>query len=372
VIAQGLETDAFVIGGGPAGLAAAIAARKKGLSVTVADGAEPPIDKPCGEGMMPESQLALAELGIELPAVAGFRFRGIQFVQGGMRVAADFPTGQGVGIRRPILHELLIREAEQRGVKFLWKTAVRGIGAEGVRLAAKTVRARWIIGADGCGSRVRRWSELESSVQRKQRFAIRRHYCVRPWSEYMEIYWGPHSQAYLTPISRDEVCIVVMAQRSEHADFDLALKELPELQERLNGAELGSRERGAISAMHSLRRVSQGNIALIGDASGSVDAITGEGLRLAFRQAQSLADAMAGGALQAYERDHRKMAKRPFWMGNLMLVLGRNSEMRKRVLQMMQKRPELFARLLALHVGYAKPGEILWTTAQLSWRFLAA
>jgi len=292
-------------------------------------------------------------------------------VQADLRVAADFPAGQGIGIRRPILHELLTREAQQLGVKFLWKTAVRGIGAEGVRLAAKTVRARWIIGADGTGSRVRRWSELESSIQRTQRFANRRHYCVRPWAEYMEIYWGPRSQAYVTPISSEEVCIVVMAERAEHADFGLALKDLPELRERLSGAELRSRERGAISAIHLLKRVSRGNIALIGDASGSVDAITGEGLRLAFRQAQFLADAMCSGVLQTYENDHHKLARRPFWMGKLMLELGRNSEKRKLVLRMMQRRPELFTRLLAFHVGSAKTGEVLWATAQLSWRLLA-
>ncbi|MGB8062426.1 MAG: FAD-binding protein, partial [Candidatus Sulfotelmatobacter sp.] len=48
------STDVFVIGGGPAGLAAAIAARKCGLRVIVADAAQPPIDKACGEGLMPD------------------------------------------------------------------------------------------------------------------------------------------------------------------------------------------------------------------------------------------------------------------------------------------------------------------------------
>jgi len=55
-----LESEILVIGGGPAGLAAAIAARKKGFEVHVADGAEPPIDKACGEGLMPNT-LALLE-----------------------------------------------------------------------------------------------------------------------------------------------------------------------------------------------------------------------------------------------------------------------------------------------------------------------
>jgi NADPH-dependent 2,4-dienoyl-CoA reductase/sulfur reductase-like enzyme len=66
--AQFQNTDVFVIGGGPAGLAVAIAARQKGLQAIVADGAAPPIEKPCGEGMMPETLAALRDLGVEIPA----------------------------------------------------------------------------------------------------------------------------------------------------------------------------------------------------------------------------------------------------------------------------------------------------------------
>lgn len=365
------KTDIFVVGGGPAGLAAAIAARRKGFSVTVADGAEPPIDKPCGEGMMPETQAALRELGVEVPAGSGYRFRGIRFVQGSTQVEADFPVGQGVGIRRPLLHDVLVEKAERCGVRFLWKTPIRGIAGDRVQWANATVSARWIIGADGGGSRVRRWSGLEATLQRKQRSASRRHYRVQPWSEYMEIYWGSRAQAYVTPISKEEVCIVVMAEKPEDADFDRALIDFPQLREKLAGTELGSRERGAITAMHSLRRVSKGNVALVGDASCGVDAITGGGLLLAFRQALALAEAMSAGDLGAYERKHRQLARRPIWMGNLMLQLGRNAGVRDRAMRILSNKPELFARLLAIHVGHAAPGDVLATGAQLGWQFLA-
>jgi flavin-dependent dehydrogenase len=366
------RTDVFVIGGGPAGLAAAIAARQKGFSVIVADGAEPPIDKPCGEGLMPETQVALRDLGVELPALAGYSFWGIRFVQGETQVVADFPVGQGIGIRRPLLHEFLVAKAEQCGVRFLWRTPVRGLEGSEVQLTDSAVRPRWIIGADGGGSRVRRWSELEATVHRKQRSAARRHYRVEPWSEYTEIHWGRRAQAYVTPISSHEVCIVVTAEEAEDASFGKALEGMPELQERLAGAELGSRERGAITAMHSLRRVSRGNVALVGDASGNVDAITGEGLRLAFRQALALAEAMERGDLRGYERAHRRLSRRPIWMGKLMLQLGRRAGMRERALGMLSRKPELFARLLAIHVGQATPGEVFSAGAQLGWEFLAA
>src|SRR6267142_2454477 len=70
-----LETEILVIGGGPAGLAAAIAARKKGFEVMVADGARPPSDKACGEGLMPNTLAAIRELGIEIHPWEGKIFR---------------------------------------------------------------------------------------------------------------------------------------------------------------------------------------------------------------------------------------------------------------------------------------------------------
>jgi menaquinone-9 beta-reductase len=371
VVVQREKADVFVVGGGPAGLAAAIAVRQKGFSVTLADGSEPPIDKPCGEGMMPETQVALRGLEIELPAGAGYRFRGIQFVQHGLRLAADFPAGYGLGIRRPILHESLVQKAERSGVKLLWKTPVVGIGPEGVQLSGRFVPARWILGADGGRSRIRKWSGLEAACWRTQRSATRRHYRIRPWGEYVEIHWGRRAQAYVTPISSEEVCIVVIAEKTEEADFDRALEDLPELQERLVGAELASRERGAITTMHTLRRVTRGNVTLLGDASGCVDAITGEGLRLAFRQSLALAEAMEYGQLARYERAHREISLRPARMGKLMLLLARNAALRARVFRALAARPEIFERLLSIYLGRSTPADIVLTSASLGWQFLA-
>ena len=87
------DTDVFIIGGGPAGLAAGIAARQQGFDVVVADGAIPPIDKPCGEGLMPDGIAALADLGVTIPPEDSYPFRGIRFLSSGMKVDASFPAG---------------------------------------------------------------------------------------------------------------------------------------------------------------------------------------------------------------------------------------------------------------------------------------
>jgi len=370
VVSGKSTADVFVVGGGPAGLAAAIAARQRGMSVTVADGTEPPIDKACGEGLMPETIVALGELGVEIQPDAGYRFRGVRFLQQEMQVGAEFPQALGVGIRRTILHEWLIARAENCGVRLMWRTPVSAITKTGVQLPAEFVASRWIIGADGSGSRVRRWSGLDTATLQSQRYATRRHYRVRPWSDHVEIYWGHRAQAYVTPIGHEEVCIVVMAKRAEDAAFDSLLLDCAQLKQRLSGAELASRERGAITRMHSLRAVHSGNVALVGDASGGVDAITGEGLRLAFQQAIALGDAMEHDDLPSYERTHRKLARKPTLMGNLLLTLARNDSLRTRSIRILEKWPQLFARLLTLHTGRAALGDLLSAGAQLGWRFL--
>src|SRR5580658_8064334 len=96
------QTDVFVIGGGPAGLAVALAARQRGFDVVVADRARPPIDKACGEGLMPDGLAALRRIGVELEPEHGSSFRGIGFVDNELEAEAAFPHHEncGLGIRR--------------------------------------------------------------------------------------------------------------------------------------------------------------------------------------------------------------------------------------------------------------------------------
>ena len=392
------QVDVLVIGGGPAGLAAAIAARQKGFRVTVADGAAPPIDKACGEGMMPESLAALKTLGVSIAPHEGFRFRGIRFIHccsaglsassrafhsaanlahpadrapRSLEVTSELPQGFGLGLRRPLLHEKLVASAEQCGVQLLWRSPVSAMDAQGVTVQGRRIAARWTVGADGQGSRVRKWSGLDKARASAQRFANRRHYRVTPWSDFMQVYWGDHVQAYVTPIGREEISVVLIGEQITDVKFDRGLQELPALHERLQGAELASRERGALTFSKSLKNVQRGNVALVGDASGSVDAITGDGLRLAFRQAFALADAMEAGNLASYQRQHRALEKRPMTMARLMLFLGRHPALRNRVLNSFAAQPELLAKLLAFHVGEATPAQFLSAGAALGWRLLA-
>lgn len=362
-------TDVFVIGGGPAGLATAIAARRKGLEVTLADGARPPIDKACGEGLMPDGLAALRSLGIMIEAKEAHPFHGIRFVGAGVSVEAGFPEGFALGVRRTVLHPKMIAAASAAGVHMLWGTPVTGICAEGVKLEGHTVPARWIVGADGFHSRVRRWAGLSACRLKPQRFGFRIHYRVAPWSNSMELHWGAGCQIYVTPVSPEEVCVALIS-RDSHLRLDRALEQFPELRARLRGACPTTSERGAVTANCRLRRVWRGRVALVGDASGSVDAITGEGLCQSFRQAMALADSLASGTLAHYQSVHRSLAKRPTLMANCMLALDQRTGLRRRALQALAAQPGIFRDMLSMHVGRLSPLEFAASGCTLAWRML--
>jgi flavin-dependent dehydrogenase len=364
------DIDVFVAGGGPAGLAAAIAARRRGFRVALADPGHPPIDKACGEGLLPDGVAALAELGVALASADAVPFRGIRFLEAPLSAEACFPSGNAVGVRRTALHRVLVECAERAGVQLKWGTSVTAIGPEGVRLGAGTiVRCRWIIGADGESSRVRSWAGIDSPAPPLRRFGFRRHYRVEPWTDFMEIYWSDAFQIYVTPVAPGEICVAAVS-RDPHFRLEDALARMPDLAARLNGAAPVTTERGAVSASRRLAAVWRGRVALVGDASGSVDAITGQGLSLAFRQALALGAALEAGNLARYAAEHRRLARRAGLMAWFLLLTGRRRGLRERALRALAAHPQVFARLVAAHAGAASHVDFAAAGMALGWRML--
>jgi len=352
-----------IVGGGPAGLAAAIALSREACDVTVVDCAAPPIDKACGEGLMPESIEALAELGIEIPADVGFAFRGIRFSDARSSVFADFPGGVAKGIRRTVLHQLLIRHAVRQGVSILWNVKHVRLADGGVSVDRQRIEAQLVVAADGQNSQIRRQAALHRVVREKRRYGFRRHYRITPWSSYMELHWGNNSQVYVTPIAPDEICVVTLSGDPK-LRWDQALCSYPDLNGRLGNLAPVSSEMGALSVSRRLRRVQRDNVALIGDASGSVDAITGEGMRLGFVQALALAVAIKSGDIRTYERLHRALMKRPQRMASLLLAVEYSGQFQRRFLAGLTRHPDIFKSLVAIHVGASSFRDLC------SWRLL--
>ena len=364
------STDVFVIGGGPAGLAAAIAAQQQGLRVVVADGAQPPIDKACGEGLMPDGLRALERLGISLMLEDAHPFSGIRFVSSGISADAPFPHHDcGVAVRRTTLHRIMTERAMNLGVEFLWRTVVTGISKDSVQLGSHRVRTRWIVGADGGRSRVRRWAGLDTGWRRNCRYAFRQHFHTTPWTDRMEMHWGARAQMYVVAVNQQTMC-VALASHDPALRLQDALLQFPELQSRLHGSRADSAEKGAITTTCTLKRVCGGNVALIGDASGTVDAITGEGLCLSFNQAMVLAECLRSDDLGRYQQEHRRLSRRPRLMAGLLLTLDRRPWLQRRTLQVFRRRPEVFQHLLALHVGDLSPLNLAVDGLALGWGLL--
>jgi flavin-dependent dehydrogenase len=368
------QTDVVVAGGGPAGLVAAIAARRKGFEVAVFEGvAAPAIDKCCGEGLMPDAIGALRELGIVLPPSAGVPFPGIRFLDGDTTAEAFFPQQPGIGVRRTELHALLAEHARQAGVSLFWGTPVRGLTLSGVRVGDQVVRSRWIIAADGSQSALRRAAGLDQPGRTyPRRFGSRRHFRIEPWTDLVEVYWAHGAQAYVTPVGEDEIGVAIICSDPLLRYQDL-LPLFPALAARLDRAVATSNVRGAVTASRRFSRVTAANLALIGDASGSVDALTGLGLSLAFQQAVALGDALVENDLSAYAAAHRRMAKTPRIMEMLMLSMDRRDGFRGRAMRALAAEPAHFSRLLAVHAGALPPFSFaLRAPFSLGWKFFTA
>jgi len=348
------ETDVFIAGGGPAGLAAAIAIRQHGLRVMVADFARPPIDKACGEGLMPNTVTALREMGVTFPPGQAIPFRGIRFIEEGKSAEGAFPKGLGHGIRRTTLHNILVEKAAAAGVQLLWGTHVTGLGRGEVYLGSRRIQSRWIVGADGQNSQVHKWVGLDRGRPRHIRYGFRQHFRVTPWTDFVEVHWGRDSQIVITAVSPTELCLVVTS-RSPQFRLKEALKQFPEISRRLDGCLALSKDLGAVSSLRILRTVCRDPFILIGDASGSVDPLTGEGLGLAFQQAQALAKALANQDLPSYQAAHRRINRGPEAMSKLVLMMEGHAWLRRRALSALASEPRLFSRLLGAHVEAFSP-----------------
>ena len=340
--------DLAVVGGGPVGLATAIGARLAGLDVAVLERRDGPVDKACGEGLMPGALGALARLGVD---PEGMPITGFRYADGRRSAEHRFADRPGRGVRRIELHRALAARAAELGVE-LRRTgaALADQDDRSVRLTtpAGEVRARWVVAADGLHSPVRRALGLSAAPRGARRYGLRRHWAVEPWSDLVEVHWLPGAELYVTPVAGDAVGVAVLGPPG--VDLAAAIAACPAVAERIRGAEPIDGVRGAGPLRQRVRARSVGRVALVGDAAGYVDALTGEGLAVGLAGAGAAVAAIRSGDLAGYEAAWRRTTRVPRLLteGVLRLAL---SPLRPAVVPLAAGVPALFGGAVELLAG---------------------
>ncbi len=338
-----MDVDLLVVGGGPVGLATAVEGALAGLRVAVVERRTGPVDKACGEGLMPAARASLERLGV---AVDGRPFRGIRYLAPGHQATALFRRGDGVGVRRLALSAALAARADALGVKRLDASATTPVvHAEGVEVAG--VSGSWLAVADGLHSPLRRALGLhvEPGPRGRPRYGLRRHYRVEPWSDLVEVHWSPRAEAYVTPVSADVVGVAVLGP-GDGTGYDRLLEQFPELRERVTGAAPASVLRGAGPLRQRAARRVAGRALLVGDAAGYVDALTGEGISVGLACAHELVRCVVAERPQEYERAWLRATRRYRVLTGGLLWAAQRPRVRRTIVPAAERLPAVFGRIV--------------------------
>ena len=357
------RVDVAVVGGGPAGLAAAMEVAARGLSVRVFEKQSGIPDKACGEGLMPEGRRWLDAHGVTplLDPAWTSPFLGIRYLQeDGACAEARFANGIGLGIRRIALVEALEQAAREAGVRIDHGASARFVSQDARRVLLDVdgvlIEAGLVIAADGLASTMRRAVGLELQPAVVRRFGQRCHFRGMPESQFVEVHWADGVEAYVTPTGPGQCGVAFLweSKRDEPARFEQLLAKFPRLQEQVNHAEPISEVRGAGPLSRRVSSCVAGRVVLIGDAAGYVDAITGEGLSLSFGCATALGpvlvDAVNGDAavLARYAREHARLFRKYALYADALVWLSRHPPWRRRTFSLLKRAPWIFEQALAL------------------------
>ena len=180
----------------------ALAAARSGLTVALFEPQTGSLDKPCGEGLLPQGVDVLRALGLDDALERGFPFEGIRYqAPGGRALDVPFDT-PGITIARPALQASLTcaLELEPRVTRIRARAETERV-ADGVAIRAAahgTWRASTLVAADGAFGTSADWLR-RSAPERRPRVGLRLRCRAATPMERVEVHIGRGPEIYLTP-----------------------------------------------------------------------------------------------------------------------------------------------------------------------------
>jgi menaquinone-9 beta-reductase len=305
--------DLLVVGGGPAGAAAAIRGVAAGLSVVVCDKAVFPRDKTCGDGLTTSALRLLERLGLDPARVAAWTPVHDVVVRSPSGRVVELPMpddGLFAAVApRAALDAALLDLAAERGARIRPGTAVEGLapGHDTVRAtlsAGPPVEARYVLGADGVYSAVRKLTAPAAPTYLGEWHAFRQYYSGvadrRLW-----VVFEPDllpGYAWVFPLGGGRANVGFGIPRRPGvsvrpmAALWRGLLRRPSMQGVLGDAEPEAPHRAwPIPADLSRAPLASGRVLFAGDAAGATDPMTGEGIGQALVTGILAAEAVASG-----------------------------------------------------------------------------
>jgi 2-polyprenyl-6-methoxyphenol hydroxylase-like FAD-dependent oxidoreductase len=377
-----LHAEVVIVGAGVSGLALAIALGREGVEVSLVDKAPLPRDKVCGEGVMPLGLRCLAALGVNLGALPGVDFDGLDYLAwtrgGARRHGLRFPPGvSGRGLRRTRLVEALERAALAHPSVRVVRDEVRGVEAVDGRVVAlhgqrAAYRAAVFVAADGVNSRLARWCGAEP-VRFGERMGLRRHFRVPPEALPPRVQVGllGRHDLYLTPVAPDELLATTLTDRAGYraiaGDYEGFLRSGP-YAEWFAGAEPAASQLAWCHPLFHARHYVAGGVFLVGDAGGGIDPCLGMGMSLGLAAARSAGESIAGllrgrsgraAAENRFARERTSLYLHYHPFGRVFRTLVGSPRGAGALLWAMGRLPRMAERLLAI-VADRRPWRSLW------------
>jgi geranylgeranyl reductase family protein len=306
------DVDVLVVGAGPAGAAAGLAAKRRGLEVLVVDKARFPRDKTCGDGLTTAALRQLEQLGVDLPALPGYMAirETVLVAPDGRRVSLPMPPDGDYAavVPRVELDNALVSKARDAGVKVLDGTPVNGIemAADGIDVSLDDnggVRAGFVVAADGHYSFVRRCVGPPAPPELGTWHAFRQYFRGVDDPRLYVLFEGDllpgYAWVFPLPGGRANVGFGVL-RRPGTSGKELGPDAEPEATHRA----------WPIPASFEYDALADGRVLYIGDAANVVDPLTGEGIAQAIETAGLAVDAIAIGSAAGVGRRYKEGVRR--------------------------------------------------------------